>query len=258
MLYRNPYNSGVAQSVNLINRRYVDHLTNESTEPLGGRGIHSNASTCDCMGMPCKCERGLEGGSGYASGTHMDTGFDRTIGAGKGSATYRKKGCGQIASMPPPENLNEYPQTFVEGNMDRPVGGRKKGRGVKELTDDLKKFDLNRIKDYVGLAKPKKGRGVKQLTDDLKKFDLNRIKDYVGLAKPDGLYTQVELARMPKKNLGKVVERDQMQGVTVGGGMSGGADKRKARAELVKKIMKEKGLKMIQASSYIKQHGLAY
>ena len=37
---------------------------------------------------------------------------------------------------------------------------------------------------------------------------------------------------------------------------SGGADGRKKRAELVKKIMKEKGLKMIAASKYIKDHKL--
>jgi hypothetical protein len=37
--------------------------------------------------------------------------------------------------------------------------------------------------------------------------------------------------------------------------MSGG-DGRKKRAELVKKIMSEKGLKMIEASKYIKLHNL--
>jgi hypothetical protein len=33
-------------------------------------------------------------------------------------------------------------------------------------------------------------------------------------------------------------------------------DKRKARAEIVKRIMKEKGLKMVEASKYVKEHGL--
>jgi hypothetical protein len=36
----------------------------------------------------------------------------------------------------------------------------------------------------------------------------------------------------------------------------GGAGGRAKRAEIVKKVMKEKGLSMIQASSYVKQHGL--
>lgn len=33
-------------------------------------------------------------------------------------------------------------------------------------------------------------------------------------------------------------------------------DARKARAEVVKRVMHEKGLKMIEASRYVKEHGL--
>lgn len=40
--------------------------------------------------------------------------------------------------------------------------------------------------------------------------------------------------------------------------MTGSGDKRKARAMMVKKIMAEKGLKMIEASSYIKKNNIAY
>ena len=35
-------------------------------------------------------------------------------------------------------------------------------------------------------------------------------------------------------------------------------DKRKSRAQAIKKIMSEKGLKMIEASKYIKEHNIAY
>ena len=42
----------------------------------------------------------------------------------------------------------------------------------------------------------------------------------------------------------------------VGKGKSGGADGRKKRADIVKKIMKEKGMKMIEASKYVKEHKL--
>ena len=173
------------------------------------------------------------GGSGYASATVRDDGYERTIGAGVGSKVYKKVGAGQIASMPPSENLNEYPQNFVMGKvggmmpMERPVGGRKKGRGLKELTDDLKKADLNRVKDYVGLGMP---------------------------------VSPVKLARMPKKNLEKVVEKSQMQGVVgagrSGGGVSGGADGRAKRAGIVRKIMNERGVSMIQASKIVKAEGL--
>ena len=261
MPYNNAYNQDIANTVERMNQRYINHLSDESEMMLGSG---NSASKCECIGDPLR-GLGMCGGSGYGSATVRDDGYERTIGAGVGSKVYKKVGAGQIASMPPSENLNEYPQNFVMGKvggmmpMERPVGGRKKGRGVKELTDDLKKFDMNRIKDYVGLAKPKKGRGLKELTDDLKKADLNRVKDYVGLGMP---VSPVKLARMPKKNLEKVVEKSQMQGVVgggrSGGGVSGGADKRKARANLVRKVMAEKGLKMIEASSYIKKHGLSY
>jgi hypothetical protein len=38
--------------------------------------------------------------------------------------------------------------------------------------------------------------------------------------------------------------------------MSGGAKRGSARAEVVRKVMKEKGMSMIEASKYVKQHGL--
>lgn len=235
MPYNNAYNQDIANTVERMNQRYINHLSDESEMMLGSG---NNASKCECLGDPCKCMRGLGmcGGSGYASATVRDDGFERTIGAGVGSKVYKKKvGAGQIASMPPSENLKEYPQNFVMGKvggmmpMERPVGGRKKGRGLKELTDDLKKADFNRVKDYVGLGMP---------------------------------VSPVKLARMPKKNLEKVVEKSQMQGVVgggrSGGGVSGGADKRKARAELVRKVMAERKVSMIQASKIVKAEGLAY
>jgi hypothetical protein len=36
----------------------------------------------------------------------------------------------------------------------------------------------------------------------------------------------------------------------------GASDGRRRRAEIVKKVMAEKGLKMIEASKYVKEHGL--
>jgi coproporphyrinogen III oxidase-like Fe-S oxidoreductase len=37
---------------------------------------------------------------------------------------------------------------------------------------------------------------------------------------------------------------------------AGPDDGRRKRAEVVKKVMKEKGMKMIEASKYVKEHGL--
>ena len=359
-MYRNPYSQGVSDKVDEINRRYVSHLNGEMMDSFEGSGKMSNASKCMCKQLPCRCEtgegEGMSGGSGYASGTFMDLGFEPIIGAGggKGSATYRKKatGCGQIASLPPPENVFELgnvgagagmsilpvrdevkPDRRAEEKVKRVIGGKKPkktGMGTAELKADLGKFDFNRLKDYVGLAKPKelmdfkrhtglRGKGFEELKADLRKFDANRIKDYVGLGrygkkymKGSGFFDSIAnfFKQFPEKinsvlmpvaqkitetvnkgreavglgkgtaelksdlakfdmnrikdyiGLGKgrdipqkVVEYSVMKPV-IGGGKSGGADGRKKRAEIVKKVMKEKGLKMIEASAYVKQHGL--
>jgi hypothetical protein len=37
---------------------------------------------------------------------------------------------------------------------------------------------------------------------------------------------------------------------------AGPSDGRRRRAEIVKKVMREKGLKMIEASKYVKEHNL--
>jgi hypothetical protein len=256
-MYQNPYSRGVSNELSRMIRKNIQYSDEQGYNFDGSNmygGVHSNANNCECMEMPCRCYKGedstLSGGSGYAAGTRLDSGFERTIGAtgsGMGSKLY-KKGRGQSGGLPPPENLNEFPQLGVAGpdnlvaeaKVKRVVGG-KKGKGLKELQSDVNKFDFNRIKQYIGLGK--KGKGMKEIKEDLKKA--------VGGA----MYNQTQLTRLPPKNIDKVVERNQMQGV-VGGGMSGGGDGRKKRAELVKKVMAEKGLSMINASKYIKDHNL--
>jgi len=270
MPYDNQYNRDIANMVLMNNKRYIDYLENTHQNILGS-GVVNNASKCECGMNPCQCGRGLgmSGGSGFAKGSFMDTGYGDVIGAGmsSGSKSYRKKGCGQIASLPPRENLNEYPQVAVEGGrmhngipvqdniaLKRTVGGRKKksGAGFNEFKNDLGKFDFNKIKDWVGLAKP---------PNEMKK-----------------LLNQVQLQRLKPND--KVVEKSQMNSIIGGAGYSAGkkrggagysagsvmpvgkvpvmgsGDGRKKRAEIVKKVMAVKGLKMSEASKYVKQHNL--
>lgn len=67
------------------------------------------------------------------------------------------------------------------------------------------------------------------------------------------------LGRMKKGGmhmpLGEMVESSVPMGAGVGCGMSGGKKVNK-RAEIVKKVMREKGMKMIEASKYVKAHNL--
>ena len=357
-MYQNAYGERISAKVLDNDKKYIKHLNSEMIDSFQGSGMHTNASKCPCGCMPCQCMRsespegcGMSGGSGYAQATVRDMGFEPTIGAGggKGSKTYRKQGCGQIAALPPPENVYELgnvgagmavvpdreempmPDRRAEEKVKRVIGGRKKtGKGTKEIKDDLAKFDFNRLKDYVGLAKPKelmdfkrqtglRGKGFEEFKSDLRKFDANRIKDYVGLGrygkkfmKGSGFFDSIanffkqfpekinsvlmpiagkinetvgkvrgavglgsgtkeikeDLAKFDMNRLKdyiglgkgrnvpqKVVERSVMQPV-IGAGTSGGGDGRKARAEIVKKVMKQRGVSMIEASKIVKSEGL--
>lgn len=350
-MYRNPYTMAISAKVDENNRRLVSHLNREMMDSFEGSGstsMTSKSGKCQCGGMPCRCVKteegmGMSGGSGFASGTKNDSGFEPTIGAGggKGSKTYRKKGCGQIASLPPPENVFELGNVGAGAGMrvqpieeepkadrrakeklERVVGGKKHtgkthimpdgtvmldsehkmGKGSAELKADLGKFDFNRLKDYIGLAKPKelmdfkrhtgmRGKGFEELKADLRKFDANRIKDYVGLGrygkkymKGSGFFDSIAsfFKQFPEKvnsvlmpiagkiadtvntvrskvglggyrNVPQVVKEKSQMVPTIGGAKSDG---RKKRAEIVKKVMREKGMKMIEASKYVKQHNL--
>jgi hypothetical protein len=311
-MYRNAYSQGIADRVLQNDMRYLSHLEDEYMN-IEGSGRHGNASKCACMEMPCRCsDEEMCGGSGFAAGTARDLGFESTIGAGcgKGSKTYRKRGCGQIAALPPLENLGELEGAgFVKDQAYLPKEAKTLERKVGGRAKKPKCASCKRVKCKCGAGKS--GGGTKEFTDDVGKFDFNRIKDWIGLGKPSDMKkTTVEIQRMPLKNKDKVVEKAQMQSV-IGGGKSGGVkqvkrkekevpvpmellpinlqpdrvldserakyvktgpskftypkqkgegksggDGRKRRAEIVKKVMAEKGLKMIEASKYVKQHGL--
>jgi hypothetical protein len=142
------------------------------------------------------------------------------------------------------------------------------------------KFSINDIKntgrDLLGLGvKKKRGRpkGSKKggsFLGDVGKT-LGSVAKTVGKTALDvGKDVAVDVAKQaltsyltgksgkPAKS-GKGVRSGGLAGVGLmkKGAMSGGAmDGRKRRAEIVKKVMKEQGLKMVDASKYVKQHDL--
>ena len=153
-------------------------------------------------------------------------------------------------------------------------GRRKKGSGILD-----EKFSINDVKDtgrnLLGLGAKKRGRpkGSKNMKGGFGLRDVankvgSLVGDVVSVAKPVIKDVAIDLGKqalmsymtgksgstkMPVKR-GKGVMSGGLAGVGV---MKGGAtDGRKRRAEVVKKIMKEKGLKMTDASSYVKKHGL--
>jgi len=73
-----------------------------------------------------------------------------------------------------------------------------------------------------------------------------------------GGYSFADLGKdLGLQDVGKEIVKDLITSSIKGGAKSGGADKRKARGEIVKKVMREKGLSLPQASKYVKEHGLA-
>jgi hypothetical protein len=89
-----------------------------------------------------------------------------------------------------------------------------------------------------------------------KKFNFGKALKSVGKAlKPVG-----KVALPILEDVGKIALKEgakEGSKALVKSYMSGsGVDGRKRRAEIVKKVMKEQGLKMVDASKYVKQHGL--
>jgi hypothetical protein len=172
--------------------------------------------SCPCgakTAKKCKC---LEGGNGFATGTHMDTGFGKTLGA---------EDNGGVKST---------------GNLDLKDTPRKKlrGKGIAKVGGAI-----------LGLVRPSS----------------SKLDSTVSEQKPaPGVAAKRTLKSTAKKVLDKPVEKAQMSSSTLSGlgkkaekGPRKQSDKMKARAQIVKQVMSEKGLSLPQASKYVKEHGLA-
>lgn len=189
----------------------------------------------------------------FARGTFRDTGFERVEGAGFFDSVLSGiksvvKPASQILSLIP----HPYAQTASTGlnvasNLLGNAKKQRKPRTKKVSQELLLKRQLEggkpNINDIGVLSKTKKTRGRP-----------NKMKGGADLGephnmiKPDGTTGNGKL----KRKIGgqKIVPVAQMQS----SGMSGQG--KQSRSELVKKIMKERNVNMIQASSIIKKEGL--
>ena len=163
-------------------------------------------------------------------------------------------------------NHDPYP---VQGNSNRLAG---KGKITKKERDALKSV-LEKHPEV-----PKKGRGRPKRTQLVDAN--NSLLAMPAPALSNGVPPRAQLRgsygggkpKKSKSNSDKKLKEKVMKAVDKklkGGknlsGMTdkraelvktGGADGRKRRAELVKKIMKEKNLKLVEASKYVKEHNL--
>lgn len=168
-------------------------------------------------------------------------------------------------------NPDPYP---VKGNSQRIAGRGKISSSEKKALQSV----LDKHTEKRGRGRPK-GSGKKELIGQ-KQGDLlampassvclangipptAQLQGSYGGGKPHSKAEMKVMKAVEKKLKGKGMSGGKnlsgMTDRTIGGGASGGAmcgDGRKARAEIVKRIMKEKGLKMIEASKYVKEHNL--
>ena len=125
----------------------------------------------------------------------------------------------------------------------RPVGaGRRRGRGKMEDEESENEVD---------------GEG---FFDDFKQGFMSVIKPVAGIAKsvlplagPEGMAASGVLNAI---GLGKRGKKSKGDGRHKGTDLGKRHDGRKLRAKIVKKIMKERGLSMVQASKAVKAEGL--
>jgi len=151
-------------------------------------------------------------------------------------------------------NPDPYP---VQGNSQRLAGrgrGRPKGSGKKQLIGekqgDLLAMPASSVCLANGIPPTAQLQGSYGGGKPHSKAEMKVMKAVEKKLKKEGKGVSGGGAS-GGKNLSGMTDR------TVGGA-SGGmcGDGRKARAEIVKRIMKEKGLKMIEASKYVKEHNL--
>jgi hypothetical protein len=151
-------------------------------------------------------------------------------------------------------NPDPYP---VQGNSQR-LAGRGRGRPKKAEMVDAKQNSL------IAMPSPVLANGVPptaQLRGSYGGSKPKKEKSDKKSKAEEKVMKAVEKKLKGGKNLSGMTDKraemsDEKITSKMGTGKSGGADGRKKRADLVKKIMKEKGLKMIEASKYVKEHKL--
>jgi hypothetical protein len=288
MPYDNEYNRMIADDIKKLNQKYIEHdkMTGEGLSggflgALAGMVLPSligsiskaigGARDCECDDedvAECVCgDAQKTGGSGFASGTMMDTGFDRAIGAGNsgGVGKYVKKkskmGCGRSGGKKvgrPSKMLSMVKKEGAGGSG----GGKKRGRPSKMkgegIISDLGIPLISNVAGMFGLGTTggkKRGRPSKMKGG----AELGLPATIAGEGRSGGKKKEVKLGRglVPKSEM----KSSSMSGMgTTGGkkvakGKSGGKKVNK-RAEIVKKVMEEKKMSMIEASKYVKDHNL--
>lgn len=279
MSYNNPYNMNIRNQLMAIDQAYINR-SNSYDLDNGELSFVDGVNTENMISN----SGGESNMSGYAEGTFRDSGFGSVLGAGmSGMAKYRKGGAMNFEPMPYPRNppreevqravggaiLGGEPNDVARKRRNKKAeaepdsgagksggklipkeelkgstmsgGEKKKGRPSKMLggfkVGDLFTSDFwknIRIESGSGKSAAGKSGGAK-----CKVCNCDNCECKKGMGMSGGAKCKVCNAKVCKCKMGM--------------GMSGGKSK---RAEIVKQVMKDKNLSMIQASSYVKEHNL--
>lgn len=262
-MYNNKYNEKVVSDVIRNNKKFVEESKKMEDEPLSGGFLPFLAGALLPAILPsiikavggkkpykCECEgKGYSGGSGFGPNTFMDTGYPLS---GSGMSAGVKK------------YMKTVPDVGCGGLDNRVIGGKKrrgrpskmKGEGI--ISDVLSSFGL-------GHPKKKRGRPAKMKVEGVPVLGaLGMGKKRGRPSKKGGMmmkgfdefkeeFKPVLYQGKGKKNSRALIPNEQMHSSNMSGGKSKKVTK---RAEVVKKVMKERGINMIQASKAVKAEGL--
>jgi len=145
-----------------------------------------------------------------------------------------------VVGLPNPADIGEPIGEAIGKPLRKAIRGYGRKKGSKSKTH---KGELDYTTKKGDLVYHQKGKYVRK--SDLP-YTTTGGYSFADLGKDLGL-----------QDVGKEIVKDMIKSSISGGAKSVGADKRRARGEIVKKIMKEKGLSLPQASKYVKEHGLA-
>jgi hypothetical protein len=265
-MYNNKYNDKVVNDIMKNNKRYVEESKKMEDQPLTGGFLPFLASALLPSLLPsfvkavggmkhsnCECDDVGSGGSGFGPDTFMDTGFPLSgSGMSAGVKKYKKKvpsvgcGAGLDTRVIGGKKKRGRPTKVKNVNMEGAGFWSDFGEGFTKGFTKTLEVGLPLLKLATG-GKKKRGRpakgGMKQ-SFPANKMPLDEFKEE---------FKPVLYQGKGKKTARALIPNEQMKSSNMSGGKSKKVNK---RAEVVKKVMKERGISMIEASKAVKAEGL--
>lgn len=173
-----------------------------------------------------------------------------------GSPTFLKGGIRY--GLHPTPNMDFQPDNLYTGDemyddiKPRMVGGRMVGGRMVGLTGGKKSIGKSIVK---GLKKV--GKALAPIAKDVV---MPVVRDFATTQGRKLLEQQLAKYALPAAETAVMVAagRRKKSGGRLIGGAKMGSDKRSARAELVRKVMRQQGCSLPEASRYIKENGMSY